>query len=133
MQERIGNFLPGAGIRPRRPELVLVVADVLIGTVTGYDVRNRCTTHRGLEARRAGDEIIGRHPTVTPTTDSEPFRICQTAPDRVVDRREIVLHVDAAPRRINAHRVGGTTTGRAARIRQDYKVAIGREDLLLEI
>src|SRR6476620_1435957 len=118
---------------PGRPELVFVIADVLVGPVASQNIGNRCPADRRFESSRGGDEIICRHPAVTPPPYHQPLRIGDPTRNGVVHRREIVLHVDSAPGGVDTHRVVRSTPGGTARIRHYYRISVGREKLLLEI
>ena len=78
-------------------------------------------------------QIIGRHATVAPSADDQAIWVRDPLCDRVINRGKIVLHIDSAPGPVDAHRVFGPAAGRAARIRQDHGVTVGREELLFEL
>ena len=70
---------------------------------------------------RADPEELGFDPVALEAiaADAEALGIGQPARDRVIDRGEVVLHIDASPAGINAHRVLGPAAGRAAVVDDD--------------
>src|SRR4030095_12836854 len=118
---------------PGRPELVFVIADVLVGPVAGQNIGNRCPADRRFESGRGGDEIICRHSTVTPPAYYQPLRVGDTTCNGVIHCRKIILHIDSAPGGVDAHRVVRSTPSGTARIWHNDRISIGREKLLLEI
>ena len=133
MQERIGKARPCFHVFPGEAEFGFVIAHILIGAVTGEDVRDGRAAGGGFETGGAGDEIVRGNAAVTPTADAEAIGIGQAARDRVVHRGEIVLDIDTSPSGENAHGEFFAAPSRAARVRHDDGVTVGGEELLLEV
>src|SRR5512135_2727603 len=71
-EERVGEFDPEVPGLPRRPQLQLVLGDVLIGPVHRELQRTARAADRGLEACGGRDGVVGENPAVTPAADAQP-------------------------------------------------------------
>ena len=118
---------------PGQPQLHLVLPLVVIRPVAGEVVGDAGPGHRGLEARRLRDDVVGEDPAVAPAAHAEAVGVGDARPDHVVDGRHDVLVVLVPPVRPDGAAVGGAAARRAARVGGDHGVAVPGEHLPLEL
>src|SRR5215213_817574 len=133
MQERVRDLhvcLPRLRI-PGWTNLVVVLNDVLVGTVEcdskGSTGAARCT----FESRVTGDQVVSEDAAVTPATDTEPIRIGNTHLDHVIDAGEQILHFIVAPIGKDRARELLPPTGAAAVVHGKDGVTVRRKKLTL--
>ena len=131
VQKRERHLDVGVGVLPRRSQLLLVLADVLVGPVSGQGVGDPGAAGGRLEARRRRDDVVGHHAAVAPASDRHPLRIHEAARDRVVHRAEHVLDVPVPPVGVDRGLEALAAPGAAPRIGRDDDVAVGGDPLPL--
>src|SRR5712671_788704 len=87
VQERIRDLyisLPGLRV-PGRPNFVVVLDNVLIGSVERDRKCRTCSTGCSLKARVARNHVVSQYPTVAPAANAQFFRIGNSHSDHVID------------------------------------------------
>src|ERR1043165_8867286 len=99
MQERIGDLLirlPRLRI-PWWSNLVVVLNDVLIGTIEGDRERSPGAAGSALESGVSPNQVVSENAAVTPTAHTESIRIGDTHLDHVIDAGQQILHFIISP------------------------------------
>src|SRR6266850_1549273 len=91
------NSQPNVQVLPRCPKLCFVVESILIGSVSGQNVRDTGSAHGCLKTCVSCDRIIGQHPAVTPSSNPQTIRICDALKDDMIDRGQNILHILISP------------------------------------
>ena len=118
---------------PRKPQLGLPLTLVVVVAVVG-DVEHFARSGDGaLEAVGLGDDVVGEDAAVRPAAHAQAVGVGPALFDGVVDARHHVLEVGVAPVRPQRRREVLSVTRRAARVGAHDHVAVGREELRLEL
>src|SRR5262245_21356976 len=129
LEERVRRAEVAVDPLPGQAQLVLVLADVLVGAVAGDLVRDAGAAGSGLEASGAGDRVVRHHAAVAPAEDAEALGIGDTPGHEGVHGCQHVLHLPVPPIAEYRAREFETAPGAAAVVRLDHDVASPREGL----
>ena len=133
VQKRIRelHILFPRGRIPGRPDLVVVLNDVLVGAVERNRKGRPRATCRGFKAGVRCDQVVSQNTAVAPSAHREAIRIGHTDLDGVVDTGEQILHFVVAPVGPNRAREFLAAAGAAAVVHIEDGISFRREKLAL--
>src|SRR5262245_42667193 len=82
---------------PRRSYLVIVLNDVLVGSIECDCERCAGAARCSFESIVSRDQIIGENAAVTPATNAETIRISDAHLDHMIDACQEILNLEVAP------------------------------------
>lgn len=95
--ERIRELDVGFLRFPRRLEFVVVLMDVLVDSIEHDGVAHTGAAGRRLEARGAGDGVVGENASIAPAANTKTIRIGIAFFDGFIDRGEQVFDFVVSP------------------------------------
>ena len=120
-----------SNVLPRRPDLVIVLNDVLVGAVESHRERRARAAGGRFETRVGRDHVVGQNGAVAPSANAQPLRIGDAHLDDLIDAGFQILHFIVSPIGEDGARKLLPASRAAAIIHRQHRVSVGREPLLL--
>jgi hypothetical protein len=132
LEERIGEPDPEVDVLPRWPELAVVEIRVLVVAVERDVVGASGAADGRLEARVAGDHVVGREAAVAPAADPQAIGIGDALRDGVIGGGQDIVDLESSPVGEDRLLELRPAPGAAAVVHVDDRVTVCGEDLPLE-